>query len=210
MVSDETLLEALRAVIDIDESPVATPDDVAASLPVGGETVRQRLLRIAADDDEIRTRKAGTARLFWIPSTLHESAAPPAPAERIIGADHGPDRDDLRERLTEQAEARIFDDDDDRVDELVATVDVPGWDDDVVDDRRAALAMTLRLLEERGPMRRREILGEVYPEHSGDYGSRESLWTNWLQGALSELADEDHLRRATGTHDDPGWDLQAE
>ncbi len=94
------------------------------------------------------------------------------------------------------------------VDAMLDVVDVPGWDEDVVADRRAGLELTLRLLDERGPMRRRAILDEVYPEHPGDYDSRDSIWANWLQPALSELADEGFLRRATGTHDDDGWDVK--
>ncbi len=175
MVSDSALLEAVREFIGPESSPVATPGDVAASLPVERETVRQRLLRLAADD-EIRTRKVGRSRVFWIPSALGASAI----------AD-----DDEREPYQD----------------LIGTVEIPGWDDDVVADRRAALALALQLLEERGPLRREELVGEVFDEHTGDYGSTESLWTNFLQPALSTLADEGHLRRATGRHDDPGWDL---
>lgn len=64
-VTDDELLSALREAIDPAESPVATPDDVAGSLPIGAEAVRQRLLRFAADGD-VATRKVGRSRVFWV------------------------------------------------------------------------------------------------------------------------------------------------
>lgn len=207
MVSDETLIEALEAVVDIEEQPVANGELVAASLPIEGEAARQRLLRIAADG-EISTAKVGGARVFWSVDALRESAAPePAKARMITDTDDSPS---LKVRVGESPDVDPHPSDGESgspFDDHLELVDVPGWDDDVVADRRAALELTLQLLDERGPMRRREILDEVYPEHTGDYGSRESLWTNWLQDALSTLADEGQLERATGTHDDEGWDL---
>lgn len=83
MVSDETLIDALEAVLDVDDQPVANGELVAASLPIEGEAARQRLLRIAADGD-VSTAKIGGARVFWTVDALRESAGPEPPEARLI------------------------------------------------------------------------------------------------------------------------------
>ena len=176
---DRVWAAALRVGID---AHTFTVDDVVDELDEEAPSRKtvQRTLRGMADLD-VLNHQIGSPRYSCVWSSVD-------------------DRDD------EDGE-EIEDDPGPDTEALLELVDVPGWDDDVVADRRAALALTLRLLDERGPMRRSEILDEVYPEHPGNYADGTSLWQNYLQRALSTLADEGHLKRATGTHDDDGWDL---
>jgi len=109
MVSDETLLKTVQGFTDVDDSPVASPTDVAESLPINREAVRQRLLKMAADGD-VQTRKVGRSRVFWVP----EGLAPehPAPEDRIITTDD--DVDDWRVHGDAPRELVIEDDAEDR------------------------------------------------------------------------------------------------
>lgn len=93
MVSDATLRKVIREIIDVDDTPVASATDVADSLPIEREAVRQRLVKMAADGD-IETRKVGRSRVFWIPGALTRDR--PEPEERII-TDDDVDVDDDRE-----------------------------------------------------------------------------------------------------------------
>lgn len=175
MVSDTTILDALAEFIGVENSPVATPGDVAGRLDVGREAVRQRLLRLAADG-EVRTRKLGRSRVFWIPAALGAPAAPtsttrePEPVDELT-EDHGrPDRGDVD------------------VDEAVAHLEPPGYDEDVAAERHAALVDAVTALQERGQLTKSGLLAAV--DGSGGYDSTESLWKNWLFPALKELESE--------------------
>jgi len=165
MVSDQDLIDALRESIDTDESPIATPDDVAALVDVKRETVRQRLLRLAADQ-HVRTRKAGRARVFWIPDALRSDAPAPTPA--------APTESEPTADLA------------DLVDEL----EPPGRSAEIVAHRRRALRAVLDALRKEAPagLSKADLLDAV--GGSAGYDSPESLWSNWLNPALSELADE--------------------
>ncbi len=185
MVSDPDLLEAVRDCISPEGCPVATADDVAKRVDVQRETVRQRLLRLAADD-HLRTRKLGRARVFWIPDALApavESAAPPAPDQQ-----HAP-------------EFEIAD--------ALGLVAPPGRDPEAVEARADALRAVLEELVDAHPEGRSKAeLLEAADEAVGaaHYDDLQSLWRNWLYEALSKLVGEGMVESPGASR--KGWRIQ--
>jgi len=210
MVSDADLLDAVRSFIGVENSPVATPGDVADRVDVKRETVRQRLLRLAADD-ELRTRKVGRSRVFWLPDALAPATEPalqveltdePAdsPAEEAGGA--GSSGAEPTPRADETA-PRPED-----IDEIVADLEPPGHDPDAVDARRCALDVVIDELRQ-GPRSKSELLDVVDAEvGTAHYADLESLWANWLIDALRELAKQGVAESPGASR--KGWRLVAE
>lgn len=172
MVSDPELLEAVREFISPENCPVATSDDVAARVDLQRETVRQRLLRLAADN-HLRTRKLGRSRVFWIPDALE-----------AVGSD-APDQ--------ERAPAV-------GVDDAVAMLEPPGLTEEKTDARRDALRQALEALADAHPsgLAKAGVLERV--DGYGVFDNGDSLWRNWLYEALSELEDRGAVESPTAEH----------
>jgi len=178
MVSDQELLEAVRSFISPENCPVATADDVAKRVDVERETVRQRLLRLAADQ-HVRTRKLGRARVFWIPDALTPDTEPALEVE--LRDEPAPDREDLDDEPGREQSGAVD------VDDLVDELKPPGTSEALRERRREALRDAVDALREHGELSKSELLEHV--DDTAGYDDGESLWRNWLYEALHELDD---------------------
>lgn len=69
----------------------------------------------------------------------------------------------------------------------LAALDLPG-DDEVLDERRAAVRACYDHLHAAGEASRKSFLNAVYPDHEVGYGSGASWWSSFMSDALEALA----------------------
>lgn len=169
--------------------PVVKIPELGEELDCSSEHVRQKLETLHLND-VVGTKEAGArARVWW-----H--------SERVCAAhvapENDPDQTDLPDHAdaaepTERDHGRETTDESDAggadglADDLDA-LDLPG-DPDVLDQRRAAVEASYRLVREQGAASRQDLLDEIYPDHPAGLGSSSSWWTGFASDALRDLAD---------------------
>jgi len=92
--------------------------------------------------------------------------------------------------------------------DILAGIDIPGQRNDVVEDRRRAVATCLNFLRDEARASKDDFKHYILSRDDVDhhYVDSESAWTNLVYPALKALAPEDdRLTRAT-THDPWEWD----
>lgn len=77
--------------------------------------------------------------------------------------------------------------------EAVDELEPPGWDEDLQEPRRNAVREALEIIDAKDGATRGELWKVVYDPATG-YDDHESLWDNWVQGALHDLAEEGYLK----------------
>jgi copper chaperone CopZ len=123
--------------------------------------------------------------------TWNDDAEHPACSSCLTDAALGDEKEPL-------AEFRDDDLEDEQVDETVegatdgladdlAALDLPG-DDEVLDERRAAVRACYDHLHAAGEASRKSFLDAVYPDHEVGYGSGASWWSSFMGDALEALA----------------------
>lgn len=183
-VDDVEILRALDGVTDPRESPVATPGEVADELPIGAEAVRQRLMRLAADDDGIRTRKAGRARLFWTWKDWEHNELPEdAGTVRFETVDEDGEVSPVDVDEVLQEESADVPGDDDRRDWLAELEAAPQSTREEFEEAARAVA---ELAEERGAVTRKQTQKALHDEYPAGYGDNERTW--WRRVARPVLA----------------------
>ena len=65
-VSDETIVEAMRDLLDPVSNPVLDTSEVADALPIGRKGASQRLEALA-EEGRIKTKMVGNSRAWWLP-----------------------------------------------------------------------------------------------------------------------------------------------
>jgi len=176
MTELETIEEEMRRAQD----PVVTVPELADRLDASDTHVRGQL-RLLERAGAVASKDVGARATAW----WHEDRVTPP---RVGPADH-PDQTGLSSHDAHEPSHDGSVSGDVGVEQVVSDLDLPGQGKRL-DQRREAVAATLRHLRDSGETSASELQELIQQHHETGYASPRSWWKNCASQALTDLRDE--------------------